>query len=209
MLGALRRQGLQAVMTVNGATDADLIIPLLMVGILVERHTRVDDVIMLSDDPLRMSRDHCAQLWLNLGMLSFDVDLHGHSPSLLRFALCAVLQLRDPLLAGTMGAAIHRAVCLDAVTDDAAATVCARRGQRLDGAFKAIERVRVTSLGDLKGFIVLVAAGFAPCHRNPLPPMVETLSSSSACALYERGKTYPGFNTELPGRNFYATHLFP
>jgi hypothetical protein len=111
-------------------------------------------------------------------MLSFAVDLHVKTFSLPRFGLGAVLQLSDALLASTMGAAIHRAVCLDAVTDDAAATVCARRGKRLDGAFKAIERMRVTSLGDLKGFIVFIAAGFAPCHRDLLPLMVETLSSS-------------------------------
>jgi hypothetical protein len=149
-----------------------------MVRIFVERHTRVDDVIMLSIAPLQMFCDRRAQLWLNLGMLSFDGDLHGTSFALPRFGLCAVLQLSDALLASTMGAAIDRAVCLDAVADDAAATVCARRGKRLDGAFKAIERVRVTSLGDLKGFIVFIAAGFAPCHRDLLPLMVETLSSS-------------------------------
>jgi hypothetical protein len=72
---------------------------------------------------------------------------------------------------------------LEAVADDATATVCARRGKRLDGAFKAIECMRVTGLGDLKGFIVLVAAGFTACHRNPLPLMVETLRSYSVLAL--------------------------
>jgi hypothetical protein len=98
-----------------------------MVCVFVERHTRVDDVIMLSVELLQMCCDHRAQLWLNLGMLSFDLDLHGDSffPSELR----AVLQLSDPLLTGAMSAAIQRALCLDAVADDATATVFARRGQ--------------------------------------------------------------------------------
>src|SRR5215813_12151998 len=34
-----------------------------------------------------------------------------------------------------LGATIHRAVCLDAVTDARVATVCAPRGKRLDGTF--------------------------------------------------------------------------
>jgi hypothetical protein len=74
-----------------------------------------------------------------------------------------------------MGAAIDRAVCFHTVTENAAATVFACRGKRLDGAFKAIERVRVTSLKDLKGFIVLITTGFTLGHGDFLPLMVEIL----------------------------------
>jgi hypothetical protein len=78
-----------------------------------------------------------------------------------------------PLLACAMGAAIHSPFRLNAVAEDTAAAVLTRRGQRLDGAFKAIKRVHGTSHGELKGLIILIAAGFTPCHgdllcgRNP------------------------------------------
>jgi hypothetical protein len=107
-----------------------------------------------------------------------------------------------------MGAAIYRVVCFDTMADDAAATVFARRGKRLDGAFKAIERMRGTSLGDLKGFVVLVAAGFAPCHGNLIPLLVGPSSSLSVGAVNERGKTRRGFTTDLPLSNFHANHHF-
>jgi hypothetical protein len=146
-----------------------------MVRVFVERYTRMDDVIMLSVERLQMFCDHRAQLRLDLGMLSFDVDLYDNSFFLLRTGLCAVLHVSDPLCAGIMGAAIYRAVYFDTMAEDAAATVFARRGKRLNGAFKAIERMRGTTLRDLKGFIVLVAAGFTLCHGALLPVIVRTL----------------------------------
>jgi hypothetical protein len=72
-----------------------------------------------------------------------------------------------------MGAAVHGPVRLDAMADDAATAVLARRGERLDGAFKAIEGVHGASHGDLKGLIILIAAGFAPRHRDLLPLIAE------------------------------------
>lgn len=83
-----------------------------------------------------------------------------------RSQLCPILHLSHAFLASTMGAAVHDVVCLDAVADDAAAAVRTRRGERLDGAFKAVERVRFPSHGDFKGFIVIIAAGFTPCHSS-------------------------------------------
>ena len=75
-------------------------------------------------------------------------------------------------MTSAMGATVHGSICFDTVADDTAATVFARRGQRLNGAFKAIERVRLTSLRDLKGFIILIVTGFAPCHHDLLPMRV-------------------------------------
>jgi hypothetical protein len=49
-----------------------------------------------------------------------------------------------------MGTTVHGAIGFDAMADNAAATVVARRGQGLDGALEAIEGMGVTGLGDLK-----------------------------------------------------------
>jgi hypothetical protein len=51
--------------------------------------------------------------------------------------------------------------------------------------------MRVTGLGNLKGFIILVAAGFAPCHRDPLPLIVETLP-------YSQDLRSPGARPDAP-----------
>jgi hypothetical protein len=50
------------------------------------------------------------------------------------------------------------------VADDPTAAVIANGGEGLDGTFEAIESVHFTEHVDLKGFIIIVAAGFAPGH---------------------------------------------
>jgi hypothetical protein len=47
----------------------------------------------------------------------------------------------DPVLFGTMGAAIEDAVCFHAVANDAAAAMCAGGRQGMDGTFEAIKSV--------------------------------------------------------------------
>jgi hypothetical protein len=72
-----------------------------------------------------------------------------------------------------MSAAVYRPARLDAVAEDAAAAVPARRGERLDGTLEAIEGVGLPRQGDGKGLIVVIAAGFAPRHGDLLPLMAE------------------------------------
>jgi len=58
-------------------------------------------------------------------------------------------------------AAEDRAGFLDAVTDDVRAAVRTGRRQRVDGAFEAVEGVAGAVQSDLKGLVVVIAAGFA------------------------------------------------
>jgi hypothetical protein len=61
---------------------------------------------------------------------------------------------------GAMRAAVNRVVLFDAVTDDLAAAMGAGRRQRVDGALKRIERVRLAVHGDLERLVIIVAANF-------------------------------------------------
>src|SRR5690606_9015198 len=58
-----------------------------------------------------------------------------------------------------MSAAVEAAVALDAVTDDSALAMRARRRERLDGALEAIEGVRRVTGVHFERFVVSVAAG--------------------------------------------------
>ena len=51
---------------------ADLVGPLLMVGVFVERHARVENVVVLGVGFLQTVCDHLTQSRLNVGMLPFD-----------------------------------------------------------------------------------------------------------------------------------------
>src|SRR5437763_5170012 len=70
---------------------------------------------------------------------------------------------------GAVRAAIDAPVLLDAVADDAAIAVGARRREGLDGALEAVERVRGASHRDLEGLVVLVSAHLTASggHRRP------------------------------------------
>src|ERR671924_1354248 len=67
-------------------------------------------------------------------------------------------------------AAVHLAVGFNAVPEDAAAAVRAHRGEFLDGALEAVERVRGAARdAHGEGLVVTVATDFAGAHR--LTPM--------------------------------------
>src|SRR3712207_5439013 len=92
--------------------------------------------------------------------------------------LHAIARALDAGLLGAVGAAVHRAVRLDPVTDDPAAAVGAGGGDGVDRAFEAVEHVRLAALRDLHRLVVFVSAHLALGHR---------LSS-----IRGRGISYPG-----------------
>ena len=96
-----------------------------------------------------------------------------------RCLLCPVLHGGHPFLTRTMGAAVHGPARLDAVAEDAAAAVFTRRGQCLDSTLEAIKGVRPPRYGDVKGFIVIIAANLAPCHGPLLSLTVAMVCSAS------------------------------
>jgi hypothetical protein len=63
--------------------------------------------------------------------------------------------------ARTAGAAEHLAVGLDAVTDNAAIAMVAMRRERMDGAFKRIERHGLSGGHDLERLVIVIAANIA------------------------------------------------
>ncbi len=72
---------------------------------------------------------------------------------------------------GAMDAAKDATLRLHAVADNAAATMIARRRQGMNGAFKAIEGVRLAVHHHLKTLVILIAANVAYSHRfSPLLP---------------------------------------
>ena len=83
---------------------------------------------------------------------------------------CAVLQIADTfLLSAICRAEDDSSFTLHAVTENAAAAVITRRRRRMNGAFKAIERVRCTGHGNFKRFVILISANFTRTHRLKPP----------------------------------------
>src|SRR5690606_8151940 len=77
----------------------------------------------------------------------------------------AVLDPVNPGVAGAMRAAEEAAVALRAMADDAAATVLAGRGHRVDGALERVEGAAgAVGQGDPEGLVVIVAAHVASGH---------------------------------------------
>src|SRR5262249_55553889 len=76
----------------------------------------------------------------------------------------AVLDVADTGLLGTVRAAVERASGFDAVSQDAAAAVRARRREIVDGALEAVVHVRLAVHHDLEALVVLVPADVAACH---------------------------------------------
>jgi hypothetical protein len=64
-----------------------------------------------------------------------------------------------------MGTAVKGALGLDAVADDLAIAVLARRGERVDGAFEAIEIVGLSVDRYFERLVVVVSADFTFVHR--------------------------------------------
>lgn len=65
-----------------------------------------------------------------------------------------------------MVTAIHHSVCFQSVTNDATFTMLARWCQCLNGAFKAVKKMRLAVFHNLKTFVVLIAAGFTSSHAK-------------------------------------------
>src|SRR5262245_36786244 len=103
----------------------------------------------------------------------------------------AVAQLAHALGLGTMSAAEDRAFLLDAVADHMRAAVRARRRQRLDGAFEAVERMACAVQGNLKGLVVVVPAGLASSHGVLAFCRELTFKPATACA--SSGRIPPNF----------------
>jgi hypothetical protein len=66
-----------------------------------------------------------------------------------------------------MLATIKCAPLLQAVSDDANSAMIAGWCERMNGAFEAIKSMRLAAHGDLKRFVVVVAAGFTCSHDGP------------------------------------------
>jgi hypothetical protein len=67
-------------------------------------------------------------------------------------------------LPSTVGAAKEGSLGLHTVADDLAAAMLAYRGQLVDGAFEAVEGMRLAGRDDLEGEIVVVSAYFTSSH---------------------------------------------
>lgn len=80
---------------------------------------------------------------------------------------CAIGDLLDAHLAGTMRAAEILATRFHAVTDDRYLAVEAARREYVDRALKRIEEVRCSSDRELEGLVVSVAAGLAILGGHP------------------------------------------
>jgi hypothetical protein len=77
----------------------------------------------------------------------------------------AILEGADPGLLGAMGAAEHPAVAgLETMADNAAVAVIAMRRHGRDRAFETVEGHGGAALGDLEGFVVVIAAEIAFGH---------------------------------------------
>jgi hypothetical protein len=67
----------------------------------------------------------------------------------------------DAVLLGAVGTAEEDTIHLHAMTDNPASTMRARRCQRMDGAFEAVEHMRFAILAHFKTFVICIAAYFA------------------------------------------------
>jgi hypothetical protein len=85
--------------------------------------------------------------------------------------LHSIDEISDTDLLSAVGAAEDVAVGLEAVADDAARAVRAARGEGLDRTLEAVKGVCLAvRRDDLKGLVVIVAAGLAYSHRMLLSP---------------------------------------
>src|SRR5262249_54254682 len=88
---------------------------------------------------------------------SIGRDLRGRVSSVID-------DLQRALSVCAVRAAVHRAMCLDAVPDDLALTVLADWGHFVNRTFETIEGVRVTCGNDLECHLVAVSADVADRH---------------------------------------------
>ncbi|MCK1713077.1 MULTISPECIES: hypothetical protein [unclassified Bradyrhizobium] len=84
--------------------------------------------------------------------------------------LDSITQAFDTLALGAMLATEKGTRLLQAVSDDTDSTMIAGRRERVNGAFEAIERMRFAVHRDLKGLVIIIAAGFTCRHDlSPSP----------------------------------------
>jgi len=79
---------------------------------------------------------------------------------------------------GAVVATIELPPNFDAVPDDAAAAVCARRREKVDGALKAVESIAVAVIHNFEALGVLIVASVAPGHSCS-PDVASAYSSIS------------------------------
>src|SRR5581483_5854264 len=85
------------------------------------------------------------------------------------WALRALAQRLLAAMASAVRAAIHFAVGFHAVAEDAAAAMCAHRGELLDRALEAVEGMRAAACdAHGKSLVVTVTAHFAGRHGSPM-----------------------------------------
>src|ERR1043165_3348177 len=92
--------------------------------------------------------------------------LLSHRKQVLRHCLYVILYIRRTRLARAIGAAVESVVGLDAVPDDLAPATGTDRGQFVNGALEAVERVARARRRDLEGQVIVVAADFTLRHRH-------------------------------------------
>jgi hypothetical protein len=76
----------------------------------------------------------------------------------------AIVDASDATLASTVGTAVHLAVGLDAMADDAAPAMDTLRGELMDRTLEAVEGVTTVPEQDVKALVVVITADFALGH---------------------------------------------
>jgi hypothetical protein len=76
----------------------------------------------------------------------------------------AIVNTHDTGFLRAMSTAVERALGFDAMADDSALAVRARRRQCVDRALETVENVGLSGVNHFKGLIVVVSADFALGH---------------------------------------------
>ena len=77
-----------------------------------------------------------------------------------------------------MGAAVEGSMSFNAMPDDPAATVCARRRECMNRALEAVAYMRLAVHDHLEGFVVLVPTHLTGYHRRLSSPRMVTVRES-------------------------------
>lgn len=83
--------------------------------------------------------------------------------------LRTILYVPYALTAGAVGAAIHITIRLNTMANNFTTTMATDRRKCLHGTLEAVERVRYVRHDHCKGFVIVIAACFTPCHFYDLP----------------------------------------
>src|SRR5687767_5536934 len=100
-----------------------------------------------------------------------DLAAHGanlragrFAPTAYRATSGAVAEALHACLFGAVAAAENAVIGFETMADDAHAAMGARRRERVDRAFEAVERLCPAALGDLESLVVVVTASVAFRH---------------------------------------------